>query len=81
VGYHVETIDGELGHVDDFLIDTKTWKIRHLVIDIHNWLPDMKVLISTAWLDRISSGDREVFVSLTRESIKASSAFTNASLV
>jgi uncharacterized protein YrrD len=80
-GYHVKTIDGELGHVDDFLIDTKTWKIRYLVIDIHNWLPDMKVLISTAWLDRISSGDREVFVSLTRDSIKASPAFTNASLV
>ena len=32
-GHHVEALDGEIGHVEDFLIDDQTWAIRYLIVD------------------------------------------------
>jgi len=31
-GYHLVALDGEIGHVDDFIIDDETWAIRYLVV-------------------------------------------------
>lgn len=28
--YHIEATDGEIGHVEDFIIDDETWAIRYL---------------------------------------------------
>jgi len=36
-GHHIQAADGEIGHVEDFIIDDKTWAIRYLVIDTQNW--------------------------------------------
>jgi uncharacterized protein YrrD len=71
-GHHIQATDGEVGHVDDFVIDDETWTIRYLVVDTHNWLPGKKVLVSPHWIDRVSWGDRKVFVALSRETIKNS---------
>ena len=38
-GYNIHALDGEIGHVDDFVIDDETWEIRFLVIATQNWLP------------------------------------------
>src|ERR1044071_4192956 len=41
-GYHIEARDGEIGHVEDFIIDAETWEIRYMVVDTRNWLPGKK---------------------------------------
>jgi uncharacterized protein YrrD len=38
-GYHIQAADGEIGHVEDFIIDDETWAIRYLIIDTRNWWP------------------------------------------
>ena len=38
-GYGIQATDGEIGHVEDFLIDDKTWAIRYLIVDTKNWWP------------------------------------------
>jgi PRC-barrel domain len=80
-GHHIQGTDGEIGHVEDFFIDDQTWAIRYLVVDTHNWLPGEKVLISPQWIDRISWGERKVFVNLPREAIKLSPEFKEESLL
>jgi len=45
-GYHIHATDGELGHVEDFVIDDETWAIRYLIVDTRNWLPGKKILIA-----------------------------------
>ncbi len=45
-GYHVHATDGEIGHVEDFLVDDAGWSIRYIAIDTRNWWPGKKVLIS-----------------------------------
>jgi uncharacterized protein YrrD len=80
-GYHIQAQDGEIGHVEDFIIDDETWAIRYLVIDTHNWWPGKKVLISPKWIERISWGESKVFVNLPREIIKLSPEYTEESLI
>jgi hypothetical protein len=43
--YHVHLTDGEVGHVDDFLIEDATWSILYIKVDTRNWWPGKKVLI------------------------------------
>jgi hypothetical protein len=69
-GYQIQAADGEIGHVEDFLIDDETWAIRYLIIDTRNWWPGKKVLLSPQWIERVSWDESKVFVNLPRETIK-----------
>jgi hypothetical protein len=80
-GHHIQALDGELGHVQDFIIDDETWAIRYLVIDTRNWWPGKKVLVSPQWIERVSWSESKVFVNLTRETIKQSPEYTEESLI
>jgi hypothetical protein len=52
-GYHIQALDDTIGHVEDFLLEGRTWAIRYLVVDTRNWLPGRKVLIPPAWASTI----------------------------
>jgi len=80
-GYHVQASDGEVGNVEDFIIDDDTWAIRYLVINTHNWWPGKKVIVSPKWIERVSWDESKVFVNLTREAIKGSPEYTEDSLL
>lgn len=80
-GHSIEATDGEIGHVDDFIIDDETWEIRYLVVATRNWWPGKKVLISPHWIDRVSWREKKVFINLSREAIKQSPEYTEQSLV
>jgi hypothetical protein len=80
-GYTIQAEDGELGHVDDFIIDDETWAIRYLVIDTRNWLPGKKVLISPKWISDISWSESKVFVNLLREAIRQAPEYSEDALL
>ncbi len=71
-GYHIQANDGEIGHVEDFILEEETWAIRYLVIDTRNWWSGKKILISPQWIDRVSWSESKVFVNLSIEIIKQS---------
>ena len=70
-GYHIVGVDGELGHVADFIVEDETWAIRYLVVDTSNWWMGKKVLVAPLWATAVDWSRREVHLALTRESIKA----------
>ncbi|HPS31354.1 MAG TPA: PRC-barrel domain-containing protein [bacterium] len=80
-GHAIQASDGEIGHVDDFILDEKTWAIRYIVVDTTGWLSGKKVLISPHWIDRISWEESKVFINLTKEMIKASPEYTDDFLI
>jgi len=59
-GYHIHATDGELGHVEDFIVDDENWAVRFLVVDTRNWLPGKKVLLSPQWIERVEWADSSV---------------------
>jgi hypothetical protein len=69
-GYHVEAADGGIGHVDGFVVDDQAWTIRYIEVATRNWLPGKKVLVSPAWMERVSWTDSKVYTGLSREAIK-----------
>ena len=80
-GHDIQAIDGEIGHVKDFIIDDETWTIRYLIIDTGSWWPGKKVLVSPQWIERVSGSESKVFVNLLRETIKQSPEYTDESLL
>jgi PRC-barrel domain len=79
-GYHAHASDGEIGHVEDFIVDDETWAIRYLVVDTRNWLHGKQVLISPRWIEKVSWGESKVFVNLSRESVEKSPEYSETSL-
>lgn len=80
-GYHLQAKDGEIGHIDDFIIDEDTWAIRYLIIDTQNWWPRKKVLLSPKWINRVSWNESKAFIDLPRETIKQSPEYIDGSLL
>jgi hypothetical protein len=72
LGYRIHACDGEIGHVEDFIVDDQDWIIRYIVVDTRNWLPGRKVLVSPEWIENVSWADSEVEVDLSREVVKES---------
>ena len=68
-GYHIQTSDGAIGHVTDFMMDDKSWEIRHLVVETGHWFSGRYIAISPRQIDRISYEESKVFVKITKEAI------------
>lgn len=69
-GYHIHSADGEIGHIEDFIVDPDDWSIRYLDVSTRNWLPGKHVLIAPEWIEKVSWIDSEVSVNLLREIIQ-----------
>lgn len=74
-GYYIAALDGEIGHVEDFLIDDEAWAIRYMVVDTRNWWPGKKVVVSPEWIKTVSWADSKVHVDLRQDEVKAAPAY------
>ncbi|MEP7341090.1 MAG: PRC-barrel domain-containing protein [Acidobacteriota bacterium] len=79
--YHMAATDGEIGHVEDFIVEDSSWVIRYLAIDTRNWLPGKKVLVSPEWISSIDWAQGKVHVNLSREGVKQSPEYDDSTLV
>lgn len=70
IGYYIEADDGNIGHVEDFLVDNESWAIRYVIVDTVNWWPGKKVIIAPQWISAMNWADSRVFVNLSRDHIK-----------
>ncbi len=77
-GYHIQATDGEIGHVEDFIIDDETWAIRYLIVSTRNWWPGKRILVSPQWIERVSWSESKVFVNLRREAIQQGPEYDEA---
>ena len=77
-GYHIQAIGGEIGHLEDFLIDEAGRTVQYLVVDTGNWIGGKSVLISATAILRIDSPDKKIHVNLTREAIERAPSVESA---
>lgn len=70
-GYRLHASDGELGHVEAFLVDDESWAIRYLVVNTSHWWLGNKVLIAPQWNSGVHWSDETVTVDLSRAAVKA----------
>lgn len=74
-GYKIKAIDGEVGDVEDFLIDINTWKIEFMLIDTGDWFPGKKVLISPDRIKEIDWETSAVIIDTTIAHLKSSPGY------
>lgn len=79
-GYHIRANDGEIGHVQGFLLDDATWSIRYLIVNTSNWWVGHKVLVSPEWIKKVSWSGSYVDVSLDRQAVKDAPAYDEDAL-
>jgi sporulation protein YlmC with PRC-barrel domain len=77
-GYHIVATDGEIGHVDDFLLDERGGTVQYLVVDTRNWIAGRSVLIAADAIARIDSPARRIHVTLSRDAIKGAPSVETA---
>lgn len=70
-GYHIAARDGELGKVEDFVIDDADWSVAYVVVDTRRWLPGRTVLVAPAWIEAVDWAGRSIAVDLNREAIRS----------
>lgn len=71
-GYNVVAADGEIGEVEDFMMNDSTWQIDFLLVDTGNWFPGKKVLIAPKMVKEINWETFTVFVNASEEQVKKS---------
>jgi len=71
-GYDVQASDDSIGHIDDFIVEDDIWDVRYLVVDTSNWWFGKKVLVAPQWAKRISWEQKNVYVDMSRQTIKDS---------
>ena len=79
-GYHIEAVDGEIGHVQGILVDEDSWAIRYLIVNTSNWWQGHQILVAPEWITDVSWFDRKVMIDLTRQAIQDAPHYDPASL-
>lgn len=80
LGYAIQAEDGEIGHIEDLLLQTEDWAIYYLIVDTRNWLPGRHVLLSPAWIAELSWPDRHVRVDVSRAQVREAPEYDPAGL-
>src|SRR5580704_7823905 len=79
-GFHLHATDGEIGHVDDLLVDEKSWQVQYLVVDTSNWVGGKWILVSPTVVMSVDSARKTIDVALTRDQVKNSPSIESADI-
>jgi hypothetical protein len=77
-GFEIEAADGDIGHVQGFVVDDEAWAIRYIEVATRNWWPGKKVLVSPAWIDRMNWPDSKVYSGLSRGAIQSAPEYVES---
>lgn len=66
----MDSLDGEIGEVQEFYFDDCRWVVRYLVADTGTWLMDREVLISPHALGAVIVEEEHLKVDLTQKQIE-----------
>ena len=78
IGHHIEATDGDIGHLQDLLVDDYTWAIRYLIVDTSNWWGGHHVLVAPQWIVDVNWMEAKVSVDLTRQAVKDAPPYDSA---
>jgi sporulation protein YlmC with PRC-barrel domain len=68
----VKAARGVIGHVEDVLVDRRTWEITHLIVATGNWWDGHRVLVSSRRIKALRGSQAEICVDLTRQAVSDS---------
>lgn len=77
-GYHVKAGDGDVGHVNDLLLDDDLGRILFVVVEVKGWLFGKKVLVGPSMISEVDWATSTVHVSANRQALKSAQEYNPA---
>ena len=77
-GYHVKARGGEVGHVEDLLLDDDLSRILFLVIQVKGWLFGKKVLAGPSLIANVDWATSIIQVNANRQALKSAQEYDPA---
>lgn len=77
-GYHIRATDGDIGHVQDFLIEDSNWRISFVAVDTRNWWPGEQVLLLPRMIREVDWSGSLIHVDCTRQKLRDSPPYSQA---
>jgi sporulation protein YlmC with PRC-barrel domain len=75
INYHIQASDGEIGHLQEMLIDEDTWKVNYFIANTSNWWLGHQVLIDPQEITDISWGNAKIYVNMTQQQVQNAPLF------
>lgn len=75
LGHRLHAIDGEIGHLDDLLIDPFAWDIVYAVGKTRNWLPGKSVLVPWPVVRQVRWDTNEIMLAWSCEQVRAAPSY------
>jgi len=72
IGYHIHARDGDIGHVENLIVDGASLDVHYLIVDTGSWWSEKPVLMSPQAVKQINWFERHVQLDVTRDQVKAS---------
>lgn len=73
--YALRATDGDIGQLEDLLIESESWRITHIIADAKLWWPGGLVVIDRGMVEDISWSDQKIVVAMTRDEVKNAPAY------
>lgn len=75
--YELTAEDGQIGDIEDLIVDDREWQIRYLVarVDSVKWITRAHFLIAPDWIRELDWKTRHLSVDLTRDQIESCPEF------
>lgn len=80
-GYHIHAIGGEIGHLNDYIIDDQTWKITDVIVDTHKFTGGKKVVVNVTHVDALNWSVYEVFLDISVNDVKNSPEYAELNAI
>ena len=77
-GCDVQALDGEMGQLDDLLVDDDTWQIEYLRVRISNAMGNKSVLVPRQWVRRVDWLNRRIETNVSCRCVRGMPAFDPA---
>jgi hypothetical protein len=74
-GYTVHALDGDIGHIENCLVDDANWDIRYLVIATRNWWPGKIVQLAPYAVKDIDWFGEHINMNVTRDQVRSAPAW------
>lgn len=68
-GYEVWAVDGEIGRLENFVVDEASWHLGYLDVKMGDWLHGRSVLVPTSCVMSVSWADHRVYLNQARKRI------------
>ncbi|PSL50806.1 PRC-barrel domain protein [Salsuginibacillus halophilus] len=70
-GYDVEGSDGDIGTIDDVIVEDDTWNIRYISVDTGRLFSTGHAVLSSSWILHTEDEEKKVRVKMARHEVQA----------